>query len=84
MWVYNNEYRFPFVKDQGVVGLIFLDAGNVFTREDEFRLIGWRSVGCGIRWYSAVGPLRFEYGRKLDRTPDESRGEYEFSIGGLF
>jgi len=84
MWVYNVEYRFPFIKDQGVVGLVFFDAGNVFKEEDNFRLRGRRSIGAGVRWYSPLGPLRLEYGRKLEKRADEEKGCWEFSIGGLF
>ncbi|UCF57088.1 MAG: outer membrane protein assembly factor BamA, partial [Deltaproteobacteria bacterium] len=31
MMVYNLEYRFPLLKEQGLMGLVFFDAGNVFT-----------------------------------------------------
>lgn len=85
-WVYNLEYRFPFpyASEQGVVGLVFFDAGNVFREEDDFEFKARRSIGAGIRWYSPIGPLRFEYGFKLDRRPDESSGGMEFSVGGTF
>ncbi|MFC1867866.1 outer membrane protein assembly factor BamA [Thermodesulfobacteriota bacterium] len=85
MWVYNIEYRFPLLKEQGVVGLVFFDAGNVFTKEEDFEFKAKRSYGAGVRWYSPIGPLRLEYGRKLDEVPgDDSAGGYEFSVGGTF
>jgi outer membrane protein insertion porin family len=31
MVIFNLEYRFPLIKEQGIVGLVFFDAGNVFT-----------------------------------------------------
>jgi outer membrane protein insertion porin family len=86
MMCYNVEYRFPVLKEQGVVGLVFFDAGNVFdTNYDQ----PWsfdgikKSAGAGIRWYSPIGPLRLEYGWNLDPTGDESSGKFEFSIGGM-
>ena len=83
--VYNLEYRFPVYKKQGIVGLLFFDAGNVFTDNESFTFSGIRkSVGVGINWYSPVGPLRIEYGRNLDPQWDERSGEYHFSIGGMF
>jgi outer membrane protein insertion porin family len=85
MMVYNLEYRFPVAKEQGVVGVVFLDAGNVFEKDEDWTFSGIRrSVGAGIRWYSPVGPLRIEYGYNLDRREDEPSGRWEFSIGGVF
>jgi len=42
-----------------------------------------KSVGAGVRWYSPLGPLRLEYGWKLDKDEDEGAGKWEFSIGGM-
>lgn len=85
MMVYNFEYRFPLIKEQGVVGLVFFDAGNVFTKDENYTFSGIRrSAGTGIRWYSPIGPLRLEYGKNLDQQAGESSGEWEFSVGGLF
>ncbi|MCF8144483.1 MAG: outer membrane protein assembly factor BamA [Deltaproteobacteria bacterium] len=85
MMVYNLEYRFPVLKEQGVVGLVFFDTGNVFDSDYDqpwsFDLK--KSAGAGVRWYSPIGPLRLEYGWNLDRTGDESSGRWEFSIGGM-
>jgi outer membrane protein insertion porin family len=40
-------------------------------------------VGCGIRWYSPIGPLRLEYGYVINRknTNDDAIGRWEFTIG---
>ena len=84
MWIYNLEYRFPVIKDQGVVGLVFFDAGNVFKETENFSREARRSIGIGARWYSPIGPLRIEYGHKLDRRTGESTGEVEFTVGGSF
>jgi outer membrane protein insertion porin family len=85
MMCYTLEYRFPVIKEQGVVGLVFFDAGNVYTKDESWSHKDLRkSVGGGIRWYSPIGPLRLEYGYKLDREEDESSGEFEFSVGGIF
>ncbi len=84
MMCYNVEYRFPLLKEQGVVGLVFFDAGNVFDDSQSWTFSGIKkSAGAGIRWYSPIGPLRLEYGFKLDRQGDESPGKWEFSVGGM-
>jgi outer membrane protein insertion porin family len=87
MMVYNVEYRFPIIKGQGVVGLVFFDAGNVYTEttaanieERDFAM----SVGGGVRWYSPMGPLRLEWGYNLDPQRDEAQSRFEFSIGTTF
>lgn len=85
MMAYNLEYRFPLAGEQGVSGVFFFDAGNVFRRDESFTFSGIRkSVGAGIRWYSPMGPLRLEYGRNLDPKPWESSGRWEFTVGGMF
>jgi len=85
MMIYNVEYRFPLIKDQGVIGVVFFDAGNVFAEDDNFTFSGIRkSVGGGVRWYSPLGPIRIEYGYILDPRPEDPSGNVEFSIGGFF
>jgi outer membrane protein insertion porin family len=85
LMVYNLEYRFPLVTEQGVTGVVFFDAGNVFTRDEDYTFSGIRrSAGGGLRWYSPIGPLRLEYGWNLDQQGDEASGNWEFSVGGMF
>lgn len=85
MWFTNFEYIFPLIKDAGLNGLIFFDAGNVYDIDNnwEFRSIR-KSIGYGFRWMSPMGPLRLEWGRNLDPEPDEIRSNWDFSIGGSF
>ncbi len=42
------------------------------------------SVGFGIRWFSPVGPLRFEWGIPLNRQAGEQPIVFEFTIGNFF
>ncbi|MBN1848388.1 MAG: outer membrane protein assembly factor BamA [Deltaproteobacteria bacterium] len=85
MWVFNLEYLFPLQKEQGVMGLLLYDAGNVYRKEDDdFFNYPKQSIGGGIRWLTPLGLLRLEYGRKLDPEPGESKDDWEFTIGGAF
>ncbi|MFC1839175.1 outer membrane protein assembly factor BamA, partial [Thermodesulfobacteriota bacterium] len=85
MWLYKLEFRFPLMKDEGIRGLVFFDAGNAFTTGDSWMNGAARSVGFGLRWYSPMGPLRLEYGFKLnDRKNDPDTGRFEFKVGGTF
>ena len=42
------------------------------------------SAGFGFRWFSPIGPLRFEWGIPLDRQPGEESIVFEFTIGNFF
>jgi len=85
MMVFNLEFRFPLIKDQGIIGLIFYDAGNVFTADQDYTFQDIRhSAGVGVRWYSPLGPLRLEWGYNLDRKEGEPASNVEFSIGTVF
>jgi outer membrane protein insertion porin family len=48
-----------------------------------------KSVGFGFRWFSPIGPLRFEWGIPLDRQDNGPNGKeqplvFEFTIGNFF
>jgi len=40
--------------------------------------------GFGIRWFSPLGPLRFEWGFPLAPLPFENHSDFEFTIGNFF
>ena len=42
------------------------------------------SWGFGFRWFSPIGPLRFEWGIPLVKQPGEERIVFEFTIGNFF
>ena len=42
------------------------------------------SAGFGIRWFSPLGPLRFEWGFPLSPLPYEQASDFEFTIGNFF
>jgi len=90
----NWEIEFPLLEGAGVRGVVFYDAGNVFSEsENIFRssqrdgtlpLGLFHSVGLGLRWFSPLGPLRFETGFPLTRRPTDDAYLFEFTIGNFF
>ncbi len=42
------------------------------------------SWGVGVRWFSPLGPLRFEYGFPFKPLPYEESRVFEFTIGNFF
>jgi outer membrane protein insertion porin family len=84
--VANVEYIFPLFNEIGFKGVVFFDAGNAY-RQGDWPWSGPQlkySAGVGVRWYSPMGPLRFEWGWNLRPAPGESRRVAEFTIGTAF
>lgn len=57
------ELEFPILKEAKVRGVVFFDAGNAFDGfffQQQPALLA--DVGYGIRWFTPIGPLRFELG----------------------
>jgi len=82
---FNLEYIVPLIPEAKVKGVLFYDAGNAWDEnEGYFRSKLLTSVGAGVRWFSPMGPLRLEWGYVLDRRPEDSQSQWEFSVGGYF
>jgi outer membrane protein assembly complex protein YaeT len=92
----NLELRFPILGN--LRGVVFSDSGNVYRRLQVIELVNWRyNMGFGFRYDTPLGPLRVDYGFKLDRRtvrsiecPDiltpcrESLGRFHVSLGHAF
>jgi len=81
---FNFEYVFPLLKDMGLKGLVFFDAGNAWGEDEDYFSEMRSSVGGGIRWFSPMGPLRLEWGYNLNPKDYEDNSQFEFSIGKFF
>jgi outer membrane protein insertion porin family len=78
----NLEYLIPLPFGLRLAG--FFDVGNVYA-SGATNLFKVRSdVGAGIRWLSPFGPIRVDYGIKLDRSSHEDLGAFQFSVGSAF
>jgi len=81
--LYQMEFEFPLIAEAGIKGVTFYDAGQA---EDEIADSSiYSDIGFGFRWFSPIGPLRFEWGfplRKAESSPDSV--VFEFSIGSPF
>lgn len=63
----------------------FVDAGNVWLDNKSITPTELKyTTGAGIEYTTPVGPLRLEYGQKLNKQTGESTGEVHFSIGYAF
>jgi outer membrane protein insertion porin family len=68
-----------------LVGAAFAETGNVYTLASDLSLSDLRyTAGVGLRYKSAVGPLRIDMGWKLDRRAGESPWRLHFTVGQAF
>jgi len=82
--IFNVEYLFDIFSEAQIKGVLFYDMGNTFP-EDNYDFTNLRkSAGFGFRWFSPLGPLRFEWGIPLDKKPGEDSVLFDFSIGAPF
>lgn len=84
---FNLEFEFPIFQQVGIRGVGFIDGGNAFSRQDNYldKLDQFRFAwGLGIRWFSPMGPLRFEWGLPFNPVNNEQDSVFEFSIGNFF
>jgi outer membrane protein insertion porin family len=82
MAVFNAELRLN--PGEGLGFVLFTDAGNVWSSQ-QIDLKNLRaSYGVGIRYGTPVGPLRLDYGQKIDPKFYESPGEVHFNISNTF
>ncbi len=87
MWYTNTEIVFPLLETQGLMGVLFVDAGQVLNDDEDwgdFSNSVKRASGVEVRWLSPMGPLRLVWGYNLDPTDDEDDSVWDFSVGGTF
>ncbi|OGG96956.1 MAG: outer membrane protein assembly factor BamA [Candidatus Lambdaproteobacteria bacterium RIFOXYD2_FULL_50_16] len=91
--IMNLEVLFPLTREgRNIRGLFFFDAGNVWSEDRMYEILGVKkdpfylrkSYGTGIRMITPMGVFRFEYGIKLDKKPQEEPSRLDFTISGLF
>lgn len=80
--VVNAEIEFPLLKEARIRGVIFFDAGNAFDGnlfQQHPSLLA--DVGYGFRWFTPIGPLRFEFGHPI---VNPGAPKFFFTIGPPF
>ena len=81
------EYSIPLFFN--IRAALFYDVGQVYGPDTSFGtpfdLSDLRhDAGLSLRWASPFGPLRVDYGIKLDKRKNESFGEFHFAVGAPF
>ncbi|MBU4484629.1 BamA/TamA family outer membrane protein, partial [bacterium] len=82
-WIYNAELRLPIWNS--LKWGFFYDMGSLTEHFGDINLDNVRhSTGFGIRYVTPVGPIRADYGIKLDRKSDEDFGRFHLTFGWAF
>lgn len=82
------EIEHPIVKEAGIKAVLFFDVGNSWAQmpignpSEPFILRA--DAGFGFRWFSPIGPLRFEWGFPLAQRSYETSPVFQFFIGPPF
>ena len=77
--VFMSELEYPIVADVGLKLVLFYDAGDAFNKFNQVSLK--HDYGWGFRWFSPLGPLRFEWGYPLKGG---NGSQFNFMIGPPF
>ncbi len=78
--IFMVELEHPLIKDVGLKAVVFYDAGDAFNKVSAFKLK--HNYGVGVRWFSPLGPLRFEQGWPIGDPKAEP--QFNFMIGPPF
>ncbi|MBK8574169.1 MAG: outer membrane protein assembly factor BamA [Elusimicrobia bacterium] len=92
--VFNGEYKFPIVQENKrtiLQGALFADLGGCWSSLHTVNMgVGSQpnemkaGVGFGIRFKTPVFPIRLDWGWALNRTPDQPKSQFYFTIGNIF
>lgn len=85
-FVFNQEIECPLIPEADIRVAAFFDAGNTWNNMARLSPIFLANYGWGIRWYSPLGPLRFEWGFPLSQTTSkmDKSPEFHFIIAPTF
>ncbi len=78
----NFEYRPRFNKKWGAVA--FFDAGNLYALRRKISTELYMSAGFGLRYFTIIGPIRLDWGIKLNHRSPGDRGRVYLGIGHMF
>lgn len=84
--LFNFDLTFPLIASlKDFYGVVFYDLGNVFSQRNEVRLPDLESaIGFGVRYRTALGPVRFELGWNLSDLRRKGKPILFITIGNVF
>jgi len=84
--LFNFDLTFPLIASlKDFYGVVFYDLGNVFSQRKDLRLPDLESaVGFGVRYRTALGPVRLELGWNLSDPQRKGKPILFVTIGNVF
>jgi outer membrane translocation and assembly module TamA len=86
MLILNTEFRIPLPLRKGLDFVTFYDGGNVYDKV-RFKSVAQdftNTVGIGFRLATAVGPIRVDVGRNLNRVDGIKPTQIFITLGQAF
>lgn len=80
--IFMSELEYPIARELGLKFVVFYDAGDAFDKLNQVNVK--HNVGWGFRWFSPLGPLRFEWGYPLKKFGRQQSSVFNFMIGPPF
>ena len=78
-------FPMPFMQDDRTIRLsTFIDAGSVFSKNDQFREELRFSAGLAVTWVSPMGPLTVSVAEPLNDKPGDNLQKFQFLFGQQF
>jgi outer membrane protein insertion porin family len=86
LFILNSEMRFPLGIMKALGGVVFYDGGNVYSaiNFNQFVSSYTSTIGIGIRYATPVGPVRIDFGHRLNSIPGISENQYFITLGQSF
>ncbi len=85
------ELEHPLIREAGLKVVAFFDVGSTIDRNaqvaSQYAVTNpgiKADAGFGLRWFSPIGPLRFEWGYPIRAESGESSTVFQFFIGPPF
>ena len=78
----NVELSLPLIQKAKMRFLLFADWGAI--GDDSFSEITRGGYGCGIEWFSPVGPIQLVFPRAVGQEVGDKISSFEFSMGQRF
>jgi outer membrane protein insertion porin family len=86
LFVLNSELRFPLKIISPLGGVVFYDGGNVYSAIDFNQFVNnyTHTIGIGLRYATPIGPVRLDFGHRLNAIPGISENQYFITLGQAF
>ncbi len=86
LFILNSEIRFPLKIMSALGGVVFYDGGNVYSAISFRQFVDsyTSTIGFGLRYATPVGPVRIDFGHRLNSFPGISENQYFITLGQAF